>query len=99
MAVIMTWLRSNPLISGLLAAVLIVGLLAGIKACAHYATEKEVRNDNTHETVGAQQERLRANQEVINAVQQANDARDNPQPDELERMRQNYDRSRSADHK
>jgi cytochrome b len=90
----MNWIKNNPLIVGgglALLALLIVLVVSGFFKQHDKAVSA---NNNTQQTVGAQNERLHQNEETINAVQNAHDAVAAPSDDDLNRMRSRFDRSR-----
>lgn len=86
-------LSSKYLGIGIAALIAIVAVIAFFS----YLGDKDARQDKANVNLGRAEERLEANNEVFNHVQDANDARDaarNEQSVELNRMRDEFDRSR-----
>jgi hypothetical protein len=83
------WITSNPLYAGIILVVLLAIIFGGFKLV-------ESRMDKADETLvnlGATTERGRANEEVINSVQNATDARDRPNPELDNRVCDEFDRN------
>ena len=87
------WISSNPILAGLAA----LALLALIYGGYSYLNNRADKHDAGLVKQGEQSERLKSNEEVFNAIQAADNAVVNPQPDDVERMRQKYDRTRRQD--
>lgn len=85
----LTWLKANPLYAGIILAVLLAIIFGTFKLI-------ESRMDKADEVLvnsGVLIERGAANSEVINSVQNANDARDNPSPELDNRVCEEFDRN------
>lgn len=85
----LTWLKANPLYAGIILAVLLAIIFGTFKLI-------ESRMDKADEVLvnsGVLIERGAANEEVINSVQNANDARDNPSPELDNRVCSEFDRN------
>lgn len=85
----LTWLKANPLYAGIILAVLLAIIFGTFKLI-------ESRMDKADEVLvnsGVLIERGAANEEVINSVQNANDARDNPSPELDNRVCEEFDRN------
>lgn len=87
------FIKGNPWLAGAIGVALIVLIALGLRHIERGA----VRREGQLQRQGAQEERLKQNEETINAVRQANDAVRDPDPGDVERMRAKYDRSRRAD--
>lgn len=83
-------IKSNPLMLGLAGLAIIVFILGLFSYLG--ARDERIENQLIHK--GEVQERQKHNQEVINHVQAAKEAVDRPEPTDVERMRNRYDRSR-----
>lgn len=68
----MTFLKANPLVAGLIGLVLV----AAVVAFFVFADKKEQRIENKLEEKGAVTERSKVQEEVINRTQEANDERE-----------------------
>lgn len=91
----MNLIRANPIVAGIIGAVLLAALLFGIRTCVAKEERAEIRVEQKLEEKGAVTERSRQQQETINAVQNANDAVNNPSVSDIERMRNRFNRARS----
>jgi len=85
----LTWLKANPLYAGIILAVLLAIIFGTFKL----VESRMDKADDTLVNLGATTERGRANEEVINSVQNANDARDNPSPELDNRVCEEFDRN------
>lgn len=85
----LTWIKSNPLYAGIV-AVLGLALIAGAFA---YMTAKDKRREQQLQEQGVTKERLDAQNEVLNRVEQAIEVERNPDPAFSNRVRCKYDRS------
>ena len=85
----MNFLRSNPILLGILGLVAIIGVIAFFS----YVDHKDQRHEGQLVNSGEVIERGHANEEVINHVQNANEARDTPTVNELNVVCGKYDRN------
>jgi len=85
----LTWLKANPLYAGIILAVLLAIIFGGYKLIE----SRLEKGDEVLVNLGATTERGRANEEVINSVQNANAARDNPSPELDNRVCSEFDRN------
>lgn len=85
----LTWLKANPLYAGILLIVLLAIIAGGYKLIE----SRMEAHDEVLVNSGVQIERGRANEEVINSVQNANNARDNPSPELDNRVCDEFDRN------
>lgn len=76
-------------VTGLIALSLIASIVLGIKSCK----EVDQQNYNTTFNSGVTQEREASQSETINAVKNANEARDTPTSDQLNVVCDKYDRN------
>jgi hypothetical protein len=84
-----SFLKSNPIFAGIIGLVLIAGIIALIGSC-----ERQEDNDNANlVNQGAVIERDAAKTEVIESVQNAKDAVDNPTSNDLNIVCSKYDRN------
>lgn len=74
---------------GLVALALVAAIVAGVRSCKQIEQE----NDKALVNSGEVRERSRGQAEVINHVEQAKDARDNPTNADLERVCDKWDRN------
>ena len=84
-----SWITRNPLITGLIALVLIAAVIAFFS----YLDKGDQRQENQLINHGVTQERDASKTEVINRVEQAQDAVRNPTSNELNRVCEKYDRN------
>lgn len=94
----MNWIKANPLVAAAGGALLLVVAVAAL--IMYFGEREAVRHEqqNAQQTIGAQTERLEANEEVLNNVKEANDAvGDNRSSSDVERMRERFDRARRSD--
>lgn len=85
----MNWIRSNPILAGVIAAVLI----AAVVAFFAFRTIENKRHEGQLTNLGATTEQVKSQSEVINHVKEANSARDNPTGNELNIVCGKYDRN------
>lgn len=77
------------LVPGILVLVLIAAIVFGVRSCQQDEREEDKQLINTGEII----EREAGQREVINHVEEARDAVDNPTSDELNVMCEKYDRN------
>lgn len=80
---------------GVIALALVAAIVMGVKSCKQI----DQQNDNALVTAGETKERERGQSEVINHVEQAQDATRNPSSDELNIVCSKYDRNCREDSK
>lgn len=97
MSTIWTWVRANPIGAALGTIVVVLGIYIVVSAYFGHKDRKEQRIENVLVESGETRERLKANEEVLNNVEDANDAVRNPAPADVERMRERFDRARRSD--
>lgn len=84
-----SFIKGDPLFLGVIAVVIIAVFMLSIRSC-----EKQEDHDNANlVNQGAIVERDASKSEVINHVEQAKDAVDNPTSDDLNRVCTKYDRN------
>lgn len=84
-----SFIKNNPIFAGIVALVLIVGLVLLVGRCEREEAGEEANLVNQ----GALIERDAAKTEVINHVEQAKDAVEHPTANELQRVCDKYDRN------
>lgn len=85
----LNWIKTNPIFAG----ILLIVLLAVVYGTFRLIGERLDKGDQVLVNSGVQQERGRANEEVINSVQDAKDARDDRSADTERRVCEKYDRN------
>lgn len=85
----LTWLKANPLYAGIILAVLLAIVFGGYKLIEGRMESHDEVLVNSGQLI----ERGRANEEVLNSVQNAQDARDNPSPELDNRVCSEFDRN------
>lgn len=85
----LTWIRNNPLYTGVIA---VVGI-ALIYAAFAYMTRENKRHEEQLVNQGVTKERVEQQSEVLNRVEKANDIERNPDANFTSSVRCKYDRS------
>lgn len=73
----------------LLALALVAAIVLGVKQCRQIGADQ----DNQLVNAGTYKERSETQSEVLNRVENAQDARDNPSANDLQRLCDKYDRN------
>ena len=85
----LTWLKANPLLAGIALAIALAIVFGTFKLIE----SRLDKHDETLTNQGVLIERGAANEEVINSVQKANDARYRPDAAAEQRVCEKYDRN------
>lgn len=83
------WITGNPILSGVIAAVLIAAVIAFFA----FRSAENKRHEDQLINQGVTTERVQSQSEVINHVKEANAARDTPTSNELNIVCGKYDRN------